>query len=388
MPALRLSIFLTTIIIVGIVGTIATFFARGYRFDNEKGNFSANGLLVVNSDPNGAQILINGELKTATNATVSLFPGIYDVTVKKEGFLPWYKRLTIEKEIVTQVNVTLFSSAPSLSAVTLSGSVSPILSPDMTKIAYAVPFSLENQDKAGLWVLETVNLPLGFNREPKRITDGDISKGVWEWSPNSNEILLNTQTGLYLLNANEFTPQNQRVNVSNEKLSIYAKWENEKQKKQTALISNLPIELADLLKERTRDVSFSPNEDLILYTATASGVLKQGITKSLPGSSTQKEERDIKPGKKYVYDIKEDRNFAVLEGEDPIFWLPTSLNLVIAEKNQISIIDYDGNNKQAVFTGSYVYPFVFPTTSTNKVLILTNFGAFERPSNIYALGIK
>src|SRR3972149_11785493 len=122
MTKVRVFVFLLTIIVVGTVGYLVSLYARGYRFDTKNLRFSPNGLLVANSDPDGASIFVNGELRTATDTTLSLAPGAYDVEIKKEGLLSWKKRLVIEKEIVTEANASLFRSVPSLTPVTFSGS--------------------------------------------------------------------------------------------------------------------------------------------------------------------------------------------------------------------------------------------------------------------------
>ena len=96
MTRTRLLIFFLTIFIVATVGYLITLYARGYRFDPTTFRFAPNGLLVIKSNPDGAQIYINGELKTATNATISLPPDTYDVSVRKDGYMPWQKRLTIQ----------------------------------------------------------------------------------------------------------------------------------------------------------------------------------------------------------------------------------------------------------------------------------------------------
>lgn len=391
MTRLRVLILFSTIFVVSVVAYLVSLYARGYRFNQNTLEFSPNGLLVANSDPNGAQVFINGELKTATNATIPLLPNTYDVLVKKEGLLPWSKRITIQKEEVTQINVTLFAQAPSLSAITFSGSINPLISPDYTKVLYGVPpsqGSSEAEDKSGLWILETTNLPLGFNREPRRITDGDVLLDSWQWSPDSREILLTTKTGVFLLNSNEFTPQRQRVNVASQKDIILKGWETKKQTRLEAQLAPLPDEIEDIFLRKATNIEFSPDEDKILYTATSSATFQTGLIPPLPGSSTQKQSREIASGKKYVFDVKEDRNFEVGEIAQSIYWYNTSLHLIIPEENKISLMDYDGTNKQTVYSGSYVSPHAYATSTSNRLLILTNFGATQGLSNLYSLSLK
>jgi WD40 repeat protein len=406
MIKIRSLLFLLTLIVVVTIGTFVFYFARGYRFDIEEFKFIPNGLLVTKSAPDGAQVFINGELKTATNANIFLPPGTYDVSIRKEGYIPWNKRLTVEKEIVTEAYADLFRAVPSLSAVTFSSSLNPVPSSDFTKIAYVVPFDTQNlntqDDKAGLWVLETVNLPLGFARDPRRVTDGDLSGASWKWSPDGREIMLTTDLGVFLLDAGRFTPQNQRINIASTKDVIIQKWDEERTTKFTAQIRRFPDELIEVLERRSSSVLFSPDEKKILYTASSSATLNDNIIKSLPGASTQRQERYIKPNHTYVYDIKEDRNFLIDDNAESLVignelhdstnrrlaWFPTSRHLILAEEGKVTIMDYDGTNRQEVYTGSYIAPHAFPTVSDERLLLLTNLGADSGSPNIYSLTLK
>lgn len=382
---------ITTILVVFVFASIFGMYAKGYKFDLENFKFTPNGLLVVKSDPNAAEVFINGTLKTAADATIKLPPGVYDVSVRKNGFITWNKRLTIEKEIVTAINVELFRNALSLSAVTFSGAISPTSSDDHTKIAFAVPPTLENgQEESGLWVMEMSNLPLGFSRDPRKITDGDLTTADWKWSPNGREILLTTSSGIFLLDTGKFTPQSQRVNTASKKSQILLEWEQERKKKLSAKVKPLPEELHDIFLNRVSYIEFSPDEDNIMYTASSSATIPEGLIKPVPGASTQKQERDIKAGRTYIYDIKEDRNFLIdsnIEGKT-ISWFATSNHVLIAEKNNVFISDKDGTNKQSVYSGSYVAPFAFPTLKSDRILILTNLGSDSDYPNLYSLSVK
>lgn len=402
MKKTRILIFLLTIIVVGTIGYLATLYAKGYRFDPSTLHFVPNGLLVIKSNPDGAQIYINGELKTATNATISLTPGTYDVSVRKDGYMSWQKRLTIEKEIVTDADAQLFKAVPSLSAITFSGVLNPVPSPDFTKLAYIVPIdNVENGSKAGLWVMETVNLPLGFTRDPRRITDGDLSNATFTWSPDGREILLTTKSGVYQLDAGTFTAQGQRVNVASKKTDILAKWQTEAKQKLDSQIKSLPSPLDDILSRKAKDIEFSPDETKILYTASGSATIPDNLIKPVPGASTQKQDRDLKDGNTYVYDTKEDRNFLVdTNGSNltihnqlgdgvnrRLSWFATSRQLVLSEDSKITILDFDGTNRQIVYSGSYVSPQAFSTVNTDRLLILTNLGS-NSAANLYSLSLR
>ena len=379
MTKIRVLIFLSTLLIVGVLGIFASYYARGYRFSLKTFEFLPNGILVIKSEPDGASVLINGELKTATNTTLSLAPGVYDVEVKKEGFLPWYKRLTIEKEIVTQASVSLFKTLPALSPITFSGAENPIISPDNSKIAFI--------DKDGLWIIDIINLPLGFGRDPRKITDGNLQNSTYEFSPDARQILVTTSNSIFLLDTDSFTPQGQRINIASMVDNIKSTWLKEKQVFTSSLLSNFPAQLADIFLNKADDLIFSPDETMILYTASDAAILPENLVKGLPGSSTQKQERDLKIGHKYIYDIKEDRNFLITNSDIVPHWMPTSRHILLAEENKVIIMDYDGTNRQIVYSGSYIAPFAYPFSNTSKLLILTSLGSESAP-NLYSVTIK
>src|SRR6185369_2661764 len=312
---IRLGLVVLTLVIVGSIALGASYYARGYRFDSTTGSVEPNGILVLKSVPDSAQIFINGQLKTATNATIPLPPNTYDITIKKEGFMDWNKRLTIEKEVVTESTAYLFRSAPSLSSMTFSGITTIIPNDDLSKIAYVVPPSSNSldEDNAGLWVMEILNLPLGFSREPRKVTDGDLTDSSWAWSPDGTQILLTTKTGVYLLQTNTLTLQSKRVNIASTKAQILDNWKTQYQTKLDSDLTLLPDEMQDVLKRKAKAVAFSPDEKMVMYTASASATIPENLIPPLPGSSTQKQERSIKADHTYVYDLEEDRNFQIDE---------------------------------------------------------------------------
>jgi len=313
--------------------------------------------------------------------------------------------MQIEKEVVTEVTSHLFKSAPSLTAITFSGLSSTFPSPDMSKIAFIVISKPNNntseEESEGLWIIETVNLPIGFSRDPKKITDANLEGARLTWSPNGREILIDTKTSSFILDVSKNTSQAQLVNISNTRDEVLLDWEEEKEKILSVQLKSIPDELKNILERKASGILFSPDEDMILYVASGSATIPSDLIKQLPGSSTQKQERDIKDGHTYVYDIKEDRNFLITDsvnisitpGITPntsttVAWFATSRHVVLAEPDNVIIMDYDGTNRHKVYEGSYVSPFAYPTLSTDRLLILTNLGANFSPSNLYSLSLK
>jgi hypothetical protein len=69
-------------------------------------------------------------------------------------------------------------------------------------------------------------------------------------------------------------------------------------------------------------------------------------------------------------------------------WFPNSKNLILAEEGKVTIMDYDGTNRQVVYSGNYVSPYAFPFVNTGKIIILTNLGANSSLPNLYSLSLK
>ena len=79
----RAVIFILTVIVIFGGTILAIFYARGFRVDLGNKSIGSTGLLVATSVPDGAQVWVNGILRTATNATVALTPGEINVEIKK-----------------------------------------------------------------------------------------------------------------------------------------------------------------------------------------------------------------------------------------------------------------------------------------------------------------
>jgi hypothetical protein len=53
------------------------------------------GLLWLDIDPGGAHIALDGEFLDRGVWLISMRPGLHDISVRKEGFLPWSRRIGI-----------------------------------------------------------------------------------------------------------------------------------------------------------------------------------------------------------------------------------------------------------------------------------------------------
>lgn len=387
----RIVIFSAVFLGVSTVAFLIIKLAQGYKLDFSTKTLLPTGLLVATSIPDGAQVFVSGKLKTATDDTINLAPNTYEVEIKKEGFFPWKKTLTIKKEMVTKTDAQLFSAYPDLKVLTFTGAAGPLLSPDGQKVAFRV--ATASASKRGLWVLDLTDRPLGLNREPRQILQSapggrDFSQADFEWSSDSKQLLVTLGKEIFLVDAARLNPATSLIDTSNNFTLIKRSWQNEIKLRQEAKLSKLPKELLKVLTDSVKDIRFSPNETKILYTATASASIPEEIIPPLPAASTQKESREIEPNKVYVYDLKEDKNFLIpVAGETQITWFPTSKHIFLVQNDKITIVEYDGTNSTDVYTGPSENTFTFPFPSGNRILVLTSIGK-DTPPNLYAISLR
>lgn len=356
--------------------------ARGYQFDFKKIALSPTGILVTTSDPDGAAVLINGKLTTATNNTINLAPGKYSVKITKDGFNPWEKPVSIKAEEVFKTSALLFPNTPQLTPLTLTGAKSLGLSPDGTKIAYTIASA--SAEKNGLWVLE-----MNRNPFPGAIFGGAESRLISKtpftslyWSPDSKQILASVSAVIL---------DTDRLNTNPESVvsvKILTDWQEQINLRYQSQTAKLPPKLLAVLASSSGKLQFSPDENKIFYQATVSAFLPLILSTYLPGTNPTPETRAIKPGNYYVYDTKEDKNYEINNCPN-CTWFPSSRHLLSNSDKEISIMEYDGTNKAVIYTGPFAKGVVFPWPDSRKIVILTSLNSPPGlGENLYAINLR
>lgn len=374
-----ITIAIVLLILIISLGIIA--YGKGWRLDVTKKSVKSTGLISVNSQPSGAQVFVDGVLKTATNNAFNLDPGWYTIRIVKEGYLPWEKKLRVQGEVAVKTDALLFPGNPSLSPLTTTGILKPTLSPDGTRVAYLVP--------GGLWLLELSDKPFGPNRDPQQLAANDPLLSSPDvallWSPDSREVIIKTKTTAHLYTVGKtqtFT------DVSINLPTILKQWESDRKTKVGQKLAGFPQEFSNIASNSAHILSFSPDENKILYEATVSATIPIIINPPLLASNPTPEIRDISPGKLYVYDTKEDKNFTVA-GTNDMLWFPTSNHLLLSQNGKIDIMEYDGANRVTVYAGPFTDGFLAPWPNGSRLVILTNLnpGASSLP-NLYSVNLR
>jgi hypothetical protein len=391
-----------------ILGTVlVVLYGKGYRIgnlSNGKPTISKTGLLVATSNPDGAQVFINGNLTTATDDTIDLLPGEYDIKITKEGYFPWEKHVRIQKEVVTKADALLFPTAPRLESITASGVESPVIDPARRKIAFRI--ASQSAKKNGMYVLDMSSYPvLTLQSSAKQISDDTtalFSASSYEWSPDGEELLASisaTPIGdvYYLLRSSGFNDAPKNVTAILQ--SVYESWTTDSDEKNTARLASLKKDLRQMIGSNFVIKAWSPDETKILYIASRSAELPFIIKPRHIGLDLLREQRTIEKNDMYIYDIADDTNMKILNAsatcsEDastcfpPVQWFPDSEHLILIQDGKINIMEDDGTNTTTIYAGPFINSYVFPWPNGSKIVILTNFNNPGVPPNLYTIGLK
>lgn len=419
-------------------------YAKGQRPSSD-GTVRETGLLVANSFPTAAEIYINDKLTSATDDTLNLNPGEYQIEIRKEGYTSWKKKFQIEKQIVTQTNALLFPSVPSLSPVTFTGVENLVPAPDGQKLVFHTA-SASAEAKNGLYVADLTDSPLSLQRGARQISTEsrimDLETAHIIWSPDSSELIVTDGDNYRLLDLSQVNEIDTMTDISLQAETILSSWEEEMYLRERQILAKFPDEIVSVATSSAVNVYFSPDQEKMLYTATQEVVLPEQIIPPVTAASTQMQQRTLKPGETYIYDRKEDRNFLIgnleqnntrvekkllvqeitnqpltLEASPSAFlqlqastsaqtaekfqayhsglfsgnlqWYPDSAHVIRTLRDRINIVQYDSSNEVTVYGGPFSPAFVYPWSNGDKLLILTSFTqTTQSPLNLYAIQLK
>lgn len=393
----------TTVIVLLLVSLVAygfILYGKGYRLNlSGKGNkiLAGTGLLVLTSTPNGAKAYINDDLTTATDDTINLPPGDYDVKIEKDGYYPWKKHVSVKNEAVTKTDAVLFPLTPKLEAATLLGAQNPLIDPTGSLIAFQVASS--SAEKNGLYVLDLGNrslLPFGSStRFLASDNVDDFSRAQLEFSPDGLQLLATIQAPgqnrIYLLRTDTLntTPQNVTLTIND----LRNQWKILQEQLDQKFAASLPSASRKFILENFANPQLSPEGDKILYVASTSATMPEFIKPPILSTNSTPETRELKAGSVYVYQIKEDKNYLLYQPQDgetiPKFvWHPSSAHVVFIQNKRIYSMEYDGGNKTTLYAGPFDPSFLYTWPDGSGLIILTNFNDESVPPNLYKVGLR
>lgn len=391
-PIYRTLLVLLLITLVAI-GAIA--YGRGYRITKDEAGrniVAGTGLLVLTSVPDGARAFVDGKLITATDNTVNLKPGMYNVKIEKDGYFAWEKSVEILNERVTETNALLFPKAPQLTNLTTTGATNPITDKDRKIIAYTVASASSELNGIYVMSLNRGILPIGdARRQIANSLIDNFSEADLEVSPDGLQLLATIQptssgsARTYLLNTNEFNASPLLVTTTAQ--NIRDQWELEYETFEDERIKALPRRVQGLFNQYFENPLFSPEEDKVLYTASVSATLPLIVTPQIPSTNSTPEVRNIIEGNIYVYNIKDDKNYLLRTSDNGLrpdyIWNPSNSHLYFVEGNKINSVEYDSFNNTTVYAGPFLSNFLTPSPDGTGIVILTSFNDPSTPPNLY-----
>jgi len=389
------STLIFTAIVVATIGVVL--YGKGYRFGFEPGKIElkGTGLLVVKSLPDGAQVFVDGKLKTATDNTINLAPGEYNVKIFKEGYFPWEKKIKIETETVSKAEALLVPTAPKLESITDLGASRPTIDPTITKIAFNV--GGQNSTRNGIYVFDMKSNPLlTLQSSSAQIIDDAFdlfSDSNVSWSPDGRDLIASvsadrSEPSSYLLDTDRANiPPN---NVTSSIDTVSQSWDKLKNNKSKAVLESMPRPVRNLARENFTILAFSPDQNKILYTASRSASLPVVIKPRLVGVNSTPETRTIEEGGIYVYDIKEDRNYKLSSGDfqGAYSWFTDSKHFIFVRDKEVHLMDFDGLNDTVVYAGPFIEDYIFPWPDASRIVILTSLGNSKITPNLYTISLK
>lgn len=394
----QLAISIVIFVSLVIATILVVLYGKGYRFGTGDGKIGlkGTGLLVTKSVPDGAQVLIDGKLETATDNTINLPPGQYSVKIFKEGYFPWEKTIKIQGEVVTRAEALLIPTAPKLENITDLGASNPVIDPTLTKIAFTV--SSQSALRNGIYVFDMKSTPLlTLQSSSSQIIDDSFdlfSESKISWSPDGKDLIATISAGFnslpvtYLLDTDRSNsiPNNVTTTLS----SVGASWSRLRNGKEKAVLDSLPQLVRKMAGVDFTILSFAPDQNKILYQASRSAVLPIVIKPRLIGVNSTPEIRTIEQGSFYLYDIKEDRNYKMDSSNffGAYSWFTDSKHLIFVKNKELHIMDYDGLNDTTVYAGPFIENYIFPWADGTRIVILTNLGNLRIAPNLYTISLK
>lgn len=375
--------------------TVAIFWARGFKPDFRNGRIERTGLIVASSIPTGAQVYLDDRLTSATDTNIAfLDPKTYKVKITKDGYTTWEKDIEVKADLATEIKALLFPLAPEIKPQTTTGAASPTLSPDGGQIVYGT-----SGERGGVYLLSMADRPFPFRQEVRQLAanigSADYSKAQFIWSPDSKQIIARiddekgTNTANLLLD-----PQkgNQTPNdVTASLTATLASWQDELNLRAGTLAITVP----DEVKSATTAAQTTQLPTTQLPTTQLPNYPTIQLNYSPTGLIFSPDEEKVlyldKNSRYHVYNLKTKRDFALPEFADfvNISWYPDSEHLVVAQKDQIKIIENDGTNQMTIYSGKYANGFVFAHPSGTRLIILTTLTQTEgSPANLYSINLR
>lgn len=209
----RRVLFWASAAVFAVLAPLVIGYALGYRFDVAGGGIVRTGALVVETEPGGASVIIDGALARHTgtifNGTAlirDLMARVHRVQIEKPGYHPWEKEIEIYPAVVTEIrNVRLWPLKPIDEAVgELAATGARVVpetirfSPDGTHLLWATESTVRQARGAAerAWFVQRSSGDVPAAPLPTGVTPGEARV---RWSSDSRLLVVETKTAWWRL---------------------------------------------------------------------------------------------------------------------------------------------------------------------------------------------
>lgn len=385
----RVFLFFTTLFFLTAASGLVFLWAQGYSLDRTSGKLEKTGMVLTKSEPDGAKIIVDEILTSATNATLAnLKPGVHKIRLEKEGFVAWEKAVTVKEQMVTEISAVLIPLTPKLLPLTSNGANHPALSSDGSRIA----FFNQKEKTPGIWLLPLSGRSLlNLTQSSPKLLLADSSPSpifstglALKWSPDDSELLaqINRQ-GYYLIDTTQIPSNHFNATASAEPAET--RWSESETESRKSLLDKSPISSETLAAALSPQTLWAQNGKRFLY---------------------QKETADLIEYR--VYDLSDPlpvggyNDYQTLRVEKEIglkvSWYSDSNHLLLfscqktdsgteCREGTIEIVEINGENRTQIYKGVVYSDQVFPTPDGSQLIILTSFNP-EGDPNLYAISLR
>ncbi len=103
-----------------LIGFFLVMAATGYRYNQHVGRWQKTGMLIMKSNPEDSQLIIEGQVTDLSriNRIPNVLPGNYRLQVVRTGYLPWEKLVSVRPGyVVNYQDISLFLEHPTLEPI-------------------------------------------------------------------------------------------------------------------------------------------------------------------------------------------------------------------------------------------------------------------------------
>lgn len=139
------------IIIFLMITVVALIISRGNRFDTQGLQFVETGSIRLTVEPTDAQILLNNKSASLNEKRIEgLDPGVYQISVRKDGYTAWDETVEVASGIITDLSLKLFPLNQKIVKTTTTNIDNVVFTKARNNLIYIVQANSKGSE-VGIW---------------------------------------------------------------------------------------------------------------------------------------------------------------------------------------------------------------------------------------------